>query len=90
MSQEQQGNATENAGLRDRLALERTKLANERTFLAYVRTSLSLLAAGAALLQFFPDRPSIAIPAWSLVVIGAATLVAGMYRFLSVRSHLRK
>ena len=89
MNQEQRGDATENPGLRDKLALERTKLANERTFLAYVRTSLSLLAGGAALLQFFPDRPSIAIPAWCLVVVGGATLAAGMYRFLSVRSRLR-
>ncbi len=81
--------STENAGLRDKLALERTQLANERTFLAYVRTSLSLLAAGAALLQFFPERPSVAIPAWCLVVAGGATLAAGTFRFVKVRSHLR-
>ena len=80
----------ENAGLRDKLALERTLLANERTFLAYLRTSLSLLAAGAALLQFFPDRPIVTAPAWCLVVLGGATLVAGIYRFLQVRSHLKR
>lgn len=79
----------EDAGLRDKLALERTRLANERTFLAYLRTSLSLLAAGAALLQFFPERPMITVPAWCLVALGGVTLIAGSYRFLQVRSHLK-
>ncbi len=76
--------------MRDKLALERTRLANERTLLAYLRTSLSLLAAGAALLQFFPDIPAISIPAWCLVVLGGATLVCGIFRFLQVRSHLNR
>ncbi len=80
----------EETGLRDKLALERTLLANERTFLAYVRTALSLLAAGAALLQFFPDRPHINVPAWCMMALGGATLVTGIYRFLTVRSHLRR
>lgn len=80
----------EETGLRDKLALERTLLANERTFLAYVRTALSLLAAGVALLQFFSDGPHIIGPAWCLVVLGGVTLLAGIYRFLQVRSHLHR
>ena len=76
--------------LLDHLAHIRTTLASERTFLAYLRTSLSLLAAGAALLQFFPERPMITVPAWCLVVLGGATLIAGIYRFLQVRSHLKE
>jgi putative membrane protein len=78
----------EDSGLRDKLALERTLLANERTFLAYMRTALSLLAAGAALLHFFPNAPGVTLPAWCLVAAGGITLAAGIFRFLQVRSHL--
>jgi putative membrane protein len=78
----------EDAGLRDKLALERTRLANERTFLAYLRTALSLLAAGVALLHFFPEDPLMTGAAWGLTIMGGVILLVGIYRFLQVRSHL--
>ena len=78
----------EDAGLRDKLALERTRLANERTFLAYVRTALSLLAGGAVMLQFFPDNPPVVTLGWSLVGVGGVVLVVGIYRFWRVRKRL--
>lgn len=59
----------EDTQIRDQLALERTHLANERTVLAYLRTALAFVAAGAAILHFYPDRP--------LLVTGAAALIGG-------------
>lgn len=79
----------EETTLRDELALERTRLANERTMLAYVRTALALLGGGAALLQFFADYPWLHGIAWALVLIGVATLLVGIRRFLSVNARLR-
>jgi putative membrane protein len=79
---------TEDAGLRDRLALERTRLANERTFLAYVRTALSLLAGGAVMLQFFPEYRGAVVIGWVLLGLGAVILGVGIYRFVTVRRAL--
>jgi putative membrane protein len=79
---------TEDAGLRDRLALERTRLANERTFLAYVRTALSLLAGGAVMLQFFPEYRGAVVIGWTLLGLGIVVLGIGSYRFLKVRRSL--
>ena len=78
-----------NAGMRDKLALERTRLANERTFLAYVRTGLSLLAAAAVLFQFFSTSIPYVVVAWALAVGGAVVLIVGLIRFIKVRSKLK-
>ena len=82
-------NSMNKGELRDELAVERTRLANERTLLAYIRTALALAAAGAILLQFFPSYPSLFSIAWVLVVVGAATMVIGTYRFFVVARKLR-
>lgn len=79
----------EEAGLRDKLALERTQLANERTFLAYVRTALSLIAGGAVLLQFFTSNTVVIASGWALIGLGGFVLLLGFGRFLRVRSHLK-
>jgi putative membrane protein len=79
----------EDAGLRDKLALERTQLANERTFLAYVRTALSLIAGGAVLLQFFTTNDMVIVSGWALIGLGGVVLLIGLLRFLRVRSHLK-
>lgn len=76
--------------VRDELALERTRLANERTLLAYVRTALSLIAGGAVLLQFFSQYELYVVVAWGLFLAGAATLLVGIGRFMSVRKSLRR
>lgn len=75
--------------MRDKLALERTKLANERTFLAYVRTSLSLIAGAAVLFQFFSAVGAYIILGWLLAGSGVVVLIVGVYRFRTVRSHLK-
>lgn len=72
------------------MAVRRTQLANERTFLAYVRTALSLLAAGAALLHFFAQLSWAVILAWVLMVAGLLTLLAGLFRFVTVRGELTR
>ena len=77
------------AGLRDKLALERTQLANERTFLAYVRTALSLIAGGAVLLQFFTSNSAAIASGWALICLGGVVLLIGLARFIRVRSHLK-
>ena len=74
---------------RDRLALERTRLANERTLLAYIRTGLSLLAAAAVLFQFFSSFHSYVAIGWMLAACGLVILLAGLFRFNSVRRKLR-
>lgn len=74
--------------LRDRLAAERTHLANERTLLSYVRTALALAAGGAALLQFFPSRPGLAVVAWALIAAGGVIAVLGPLRFAAVRKRI--
>ena len=79
----------ENAGLRDKLALERTRLANERTFLAYVRTALSLIAGGAVLLQFFTSKFFLIASGWALIAIGGIVFLMGIWRFARVKSHLK-
>ena len=76
------------AAERDRLAVERTLLANERTLLAYVRTALTLAGGGAALLQFFPNQPSLLVIAWALLVSGVATGIIGPRRFFVVRREI--
>ncbi len=80
---------TEEAGLRDKLALERTQLANERTFLAYVRTALSLIAGGAVLLQFFDAHTAVIASGWALIAMGGLVLLVGVSRFLHVKSRLK-
>ena len=79
----------ENAGVRDKLARERTELANERTFLAYVRTALSLLAGGAVLLQFFTANITVVASGWALICCGGVVLLFGLWRFLRVRRRLK-
>jgi putative membrane protein len=75
--------------MRDKLALERTQLANERTFLAYIRTSLSLIAAAAVLFQFFSKVGAYVALGWVLAGAGILVLLVGIYRFRTVRSHLK-
>jgi putative membrane protein len=79
----------ENAGLRDKLALERTRLANERTFLAYVRTALSLIAGGVVLLQFFTSEIILIVSGWALIIFGGIVFLIGIWRFARVKSHLK-
>lgn len=81
--------AMTDAGLRDKLALQRTRLANERTLLAYVRTALSLIAGGVVILQFLAAQPIYVAIAWALLVSGFLSLAVGIIRFLYVRSHLK-
>lgn len=63
------------------LDLLRTQLANERTLLAYIRTSIGLVAAGVAVLHFFPRGQ------WGIIALaaGALTLVVGIVRYTRVR-----
>ena len=79
---------TDDGGLRDRLAVQRTRLANERTLLAYVRTGLALAAGGAAMLEFLAGHPVLLVIAWALVASGAVTLAVGARRFYVVRGNL--
>jgi putative membrane protein len=73
---------------RDRLALDRTLLANERTLLAYVRTALALLGAGVGLLEFV-DAALAPFAGWSCLVAGALMGLLGLWRYLTVRAHVR-
>jgi putative membrane protein len=77
------------AQLRDELAIERTHLANERTLLAYIRTALALAGGGAVLLQFFPSYPILLVFAILLVVVGGATAILGILRFVAVSVRLK-
>ncbi|MAY38877.1 MULTISPECIES: DUF202 domain-containing protein [Spongiibacter] len=78
----------EDTQIRDQLALERTHLANERTVLAYLRTALAFVAAGAAILHFYPDRPLLVTGAAALIGSGALIGIWGARRFFTVRKQL--
>ncbi len=64
-------------------------LANERTLLAWVRTALTLLAAGVGTLQLV-EEPWRAGPGLGLLVLGAATAVAGLARHRRADQALRQ
>jgi len=76
--------------LRDHLARDRTVLANERTLLAYVRTAIALLAAGGTLVKFFWSSVPIRILAVLLLVLGAAVVAFGGWRFRAISRRLRR
>jgi putative membrane protein len=73
--------------LRDTLAVERTRLANERTLLSYVRTALGLMAGGVGVLELWQGEAGARV-AWLLMLAGAAVLLLGVARFISVRRRL--
>lgn len=69
--------------LRDYLALDRTILANERTFLAYIRTALALIISGASAIKLLGTF-WIVVTGWSLIAIGIATLLIGIFRYIKM------
>ena len=70
--------------LRDHLAYDRTVLANERTLLAYARTAIALLAAGGTLVKIFPDEQFMVYLGITLLALGLAVAIAGVWRFIQV------
>ncbi|MHB0970721.1 MAG: YidH family protein [Thermoanaerobaculia bacterium] len=78
---------SDEAAHRDRLAVDRTHLANERTLLAYARTALASVITGLGILKFFSDVREVAI---ALIVAGALMALFGMWRFLRMRTRLRR
>jgi putative membrane protein len=78
------------AGLRDRMAVDRTMLANERTLLAYIRTAIMLVVAGATAIKFFGDRTVAHWSGWLLVASGVATGIFGAQRFTAIRRRIRR
>lgn len=75
------------SAVRDGLARERTHLANERTLLAYVRTGLALGLSGATALHFLTGPASDGL-AVILIILGAACIAIGGFRFLTTRRKL--
>lgn len=79
---------SEECGVRDGLARDRTSLANERTFLAYLRTAIMLLASGVTLIKLFgTDRALLAI-GYVLVPVSIATGLVGYVRFIRMRGRI--
>jgi putative membrane protein len=76
--------------LRDRLALDRTRLANERTALAHARTTIMLVVTGGTLIKLFAPQPAALTSGWALVAVGLALFAFGMWRYLVLRSALRR
>jgi putative membrane protein len=74
---------------RDRLARQRTELANERTLLSYTRTALGCIAVGVPAVWLFEDHVVQMLGVVSLVV-GAALMGTGIYRFFSVRAEIAR
>jgi putative membrane protein len=79
----------EDAGPRDRLALQRTALANERTLLAYVRTAIALVAAGASSIHFL-EGLLVDVLGWILVAAGVGTQGIGLWRYRRARAMMRE
>jgi putative membrane protein len=80
---------SDDAQIRDRLALIRTVLANERTFLAYMRSSLALLATGVTAIHFIPNQTS----TWCgviLVMFGLLCVILGTIRFRLFRHDINE
>ena len=79
---------SEECGVRDSLARDRTSLANERTFLAYLRTAIMLLASGVTLIKLFgTDRALLAL-GYMLVPVSIATGLVGYVRFIRMRRRI--
>lgn len=74
--------------LRDELAMDRTRLANERTFLAYGRTAIMLVITGGTLLKLFGHTALNEFAAWTIIVVGVATAILGLSRYLRTRQQL--
>ncbi|TWT89656.1 hypothetical protein Mal64_00350 [Pseudobythopirellula maris] len=80
---------SENATLRDHLAVERTRLANERTLLAYLRTAIMLAASGATLIKFAGPTDEAGWLLGVVLLLGSlAVAMIGGKRFVRVRSEL--
>jgi putative membrane protein len=76
--------------LRDHLALDRTRLANERTLLAYLRTALMLMVAGATVVKFVAETPSVVVTGWLFIAIGVLVGVLGIWRFEAMRRAINR
>lgn len=81
--------ASNEAQLRDWLALVRTDLANERTLLAYARTAVAIAATGVALVKFFEARP-ILLLGWTAIALAALIIGLGTTRYWHVRRTLQR
>jgi putative membrane protein len=79
---------SEDCGVRDSLARERTYLANERTFLAYVRTAIMLLASGVTLIKLFGTDRALLVLGYFLVPLSIATGLMGYVRFIRFRERI--
>lgn len=80
---------SENLGLTDILALDRTRLANERTFLAYFRTFIVFISSGLAIVKL-DILVDIKWLGYVLTIIGPIMLVVGTARFFYVKRHIKK
>lgn len=76
--------------LRDYLAIDRTTLANERTLLAYIRTSIALVVTGATAAKFLGEDLFYLIAGLVLVGLSLFVLAFGLWRFVRVRTKLRR
>ena len=87
---------TQDAQLRDELAIDRTELANERTLLAYIRTSLALFLTGISGLHLpglgegTSFGPAYRVAGWIFIGAAAAAVSIGYVRFLKIRRRIRK
>lgn len=79
---------SEEATLRDRLAIQRTTLAAERTLLAYVRTAIMLTSTGAVVLRFYNHSLVGCSGGGMLVAAGLGLLGFGGLRFRQDRRKL--
>ncbi|MBN2294315.1 MAG: DUF202 domain-containing protein [Pirellulales bacterium] len=79
---------SEECGVRDSLARDRTFLANERTFLAYLRTAIMLLASGITLIKLFGDDYALLVLGYVLVPVSIATGLLGYVRFIRMRGKI--
>jgi putative membrane protein len=90
MNDQDQDRVPGETALRDRLALDRTHLANERTALAHARTAIMLFVTGGSLIKLFAPQPAALTSGWILVLIGLAVFARGVWRYLVLRSGLRR
>lgn len=89
MTEKAEGNLLrEELILRDRLAIYRTVLANERTLLAYVRTAMAAIILGMSFIEFL-EGPFIRAAGGFGVAAGAALLLFGLWRFLSIQRRIK-
>jgi len=81
---------TQDLGLTDRLALDRTHLANQRTLLAYTRTGIYLVFTGLGLLHLIVIERELHWIAWLAFALGGLSVLTGVVSYFRMKRKVNR